>query len=217
MIRKMLVIAAAVAMPVSVVAATAGTAGAGAPKVNATDYTVTCTGITAKADFSPALTTAGGASSNEKTSISGKASGCTATPNGGGTPITVSGATLKGTINNATSTHTCGGLTSPTTETGSLSIKWKTNPKLTDTTSVVNPTTVTGGVGADLHATFQLAFGTATSGPFQGTDSGVSSSTNAETTIGISAIETACNGKGLKSVSIVANTNPGAGAAITAS
>jgi hypothetical protein len=217
MIRKMLILAAAVAMPVSVVAATAGPASAAALKVDATHYTVSCTGITASASFSPALTSSGGPTSNEATKIKGKASSCTVTPSGGGTPVTVSGASIKGTINDATSDHSCGGLAQATTETGSLSIKWKSSPKLTSSTSVVNPTSVSGGIGGDGHATFSISFGAATSGPFQGTDNGTSSSTNAETTTTVTQILSACGGKsGLKSIKIQPNAN-GGGPAISAS
>jgi hypothetical protein len=217
MLRKVLIVAAAVAMPVSVVGATAGSASAGAPKVDATHYTVSCTGISAKASFSPALTNAGGPVSNEATKISGKASSCTVTPTAGGTPVTVTGASIKGTINDATSSHTCGGLAMATTETGSLTIKWKTSPKLTSSTSVVNPTSVSGAVGGDGHATFSISFGTATSGPFQGTDNGTSSSTNAETTTTVTSILATCGGKsGLKSISIQPNAN-GGGPAIVVS
>jgi hypothetical protein len=216
MIRKMLVIAAAVAMPVSVIAATAGPAGA-ATKVDATHYTVSCTGIAATASFSPALTNAGGPSSNEKTTIKGTASSCTVTPTAGGTAVTISKASVKGVINDATSDHSCGGLASPTTETGSLSVKWKTSPALTSSTSVVIPTTVTGGIGADLHATFSIAFGPGATGPFQGTDGGTSSSTNAETVSTFGAIGTSCGSKsGLKSIKIQPNAN-GGGPALVAS
>ena len=216
MIRKVLIIAAAVAMPVSAIAATAGPAGA-AVKVDATHYTVSCTGISATASFSPALTSAGAATSNEATKIKGKASSCTAVPSSGGTPITVSGAKISGTINDATSDHTCGGLATATSETGSLTIKWKAKPALLSATSVVNPSSVVGNIGADGHATFAISFGAATSGPFQGTDNGTSSSTNAETTTTISQILTACGGKkGLKSIKIQPNAN-GGGPAITAS
>ena len=217
MIRKMLVIAAAVAMPVSVIAATAGTASAGGPKVDATHYTVSCTGIAATAKFSPALTTAGSASSNEKTTIKGSASSCTVTPTVGGTPVTITGAKVSGTINSAGSMHTCGGLASPTTETGNLTVKWKSSPALTSTASVTSPTTVTGGLGADGHATFNIAFGAAVSGPFQGSDSGTSSSTNAETTLPFTSLAVSCGGKkGLASVAVQPNAN-GGGPALVAS
>ena len=218
MIRKLLVVAAAAAMPVAAIAATAAVSGAaGTPKVDATHYTVSCTGITATAKFKPALTNTATAASNEATSITGTGSGCTATPTAGGTAVAVSGVKIKGTINDASSTHTCAGLTQPTSETGSLSLKWTTSPKLTNGTSVVNPTTVQGGLGADQHATFSLSFGPASSGPFQGTDSGTSSTTSAETTATAGAILTTCGAKGgLKSIGITTNTNPGAAVALHA-
>ena len=217
MIRKMLIIAAAAAIPVSMIGATAATSSAATPKVDATNYTASCTGIAATASFKPALTSSGSATSNEATKIKGKASSCTATPTGGGTPVTITGATISGTINDATSDHSCGGLATATSETGSLKITWKTSPKLTNSTSVVNPSSVSGGVGADGHATFSITFGAATSGPFQGSDNGTSSSTNAETTTTLSQILTACGSKsGLKSIKIQPNAN-GGGPAIVAS
>ena len=213
MIRKMLVVAAAAAMPITAIAATGGISGAGAPKVDATTYTVACTGISATAKFSPALTTLGGPASNEATSIKGSATGCTVTPTLGGTPVSVTSVKISGTINNAGSTHTCGGLTTATSETGSLTAKWKTTPKLTAASSVVNPNSVLGGVGGDGHATFALSFGAATSGPFQGTDGGITSSNSAETVLpvaGPTGILALCGGKGIKSLAITTNTNLGA-------
>jgi hypothetical protein len=211
MIRKMLVVAAAAAMPITAIAATGGFAAAAAPKIDATHYTVSCTKITATAKFTPALSTAGAPVSNQATAIKGSASGCTATPSAGGAAVTVVSAAISGTINDASSNHQCTGLLTPTTETGSLTIKWKTTQKLVSGTSVVNPGTVTGGAGGDGHATFTLGFNAATSGPFQGTDSGVSSSTDAETTTTVGAINGLCGGKkGLKSIAIVQDTNVGA-------
>jgi len=212
MIRKMLVIAAAVAMPVSVIAATAGTASAGGPTVNASNYTVTCTGITAKASFSPALTNAGSASSPEVTKIKGSASSCTVTPTVGGTPVTITGAKVSGTITNPTSTHTCGGLATASTETGALTVKWKSTPKLSASSSVASPTSVMGAVGGDGHATFGISFSGVT-GDFAGTDAGASSTNDAETTTTVTSILTTC-AKGLKSINITADTNAGAGPAL---
>ena len=208
MIRKMLIVAAAVAMPVSVVAASAGTATASTPKVDATTATVTCTGITAAAKFNPALTTAGSAASNEVTSIKGSASGCTT--NDG---VTVTGVKVSGVITSAGSTHTCGALASPTTETGNLTATWKTSPKLTAKSSVLPVNTVTGGVGGNGNATFKISFGTP-SGDFQGTDAGALDATDAMTTTSIASILGSCGGKGLKSIGVTTDTNAGAAPAI---
>lgn len=221
MIRKMLVIAAAAAIPVTAIAVTGGISGATLTPVDATNYTVQCNTISAKATFSPALSTAGALVSNEATTILGKAGGCTATPSLGGTPVSITGGTISGTINNIASAHQCTGLLAPTSSTGSLKIVWKTafgTPKLTNATSIVNPTSVLGGAGANGHATFALSFVAATSGPFQGTDSGASSSTSAMTTLTAGAINEQCGDLGgLISLAIVTNTNPGAAPAVIAS
>jgi hypothetical protein len=210
MFRKTLLIAAAVAMPLGIIAATGGIASAKAPAVNVTNDTVTCTGIAAKASFNPPLTINGGASSNEATTIKGTASGCTT---GGTNPVAVTGVKVSGTINSA-STHTCGGLTSPTSETGNLTSAFKTSPKSTPTKAVAAVQTVTGGVGGNSHATFTIAFSGVT-GAFQGSDNGASTTSDAQTTATISDIAASCGGKhGLKSISIEADTNSGAGPAL---
>jgi hypothetical protein len=216
MIRKILVVAAAVAMPLGIVAVSGGgVAGAkAAPKVDATKYTLTCTGIAATAKFSPALTTNGGAASNEVTTIKGTASHCTATPNSGGTAVTITKASISGTITSADSTHTCGALASPTTESGNITTKWTTTPKLTATSSVLAVSQVQGGIGANGDATFGISY-TGATGPFQGTDGGASDATSAQTSSTISTILASCNGKsGLKSIAIEPNTNSGAPTAI---
>ena len=99
MIRKLLLLSAAVSMPLSVVAAVDSSSGAAAPKVNATDATVTCTSISGSAKFSPPVTadeTAGTA----KTTIKATLKGCT-TSDG----VTVSKASASGVL---TDTRTAG-------------------------------------------------------------------------------------------------------------
>jgi hypothetical protein len=216
MIRKLLVVAAAAAMPISVIAATGGIATAKTPPVDATHYTVSCSGITAKASFNPVLTNAGSTPSTETTKISGSASGCVATPSTGGTPITITGVKVGGTITSPNSTHSCGSLASPTSENGNLVATWKTSPKIAVATSTLAVNQVTGGVGANGDATFVISFSSAT-GSFQGTDNGAGDSTDAQTTTGISAILASCGGKGLKSIGITKDTNAGAGPALSLS
>ena len=58
MIRKSLVVAAAIAMPVSIIAVSGGMAGASNPHTAATD-TIICTKLTGTVSFSPALTPRG--------------------------------------------------------------------------------------------------------------------------------------------------------------
>jgi hypothetical protein len=216
MIRKMLVVAAAIAMPVSVVAVSGVANASKPPPVDATHYTLVCTGITATAKFAPPLTTAGSAASNEKTSIKGSASGCTATPTAGGTPIAVTAAKISGVINSPASTHTCGALATPTSESGNLTAAWKTTPKIAQKNSVLAVSTVTGGIGANGNATFSISFAGGT-GAFQGANGGASDSNDAMTTVPIATILGSCGGKGLKSINVTANTNAGHGPALSLS
>ena len=212
MFRKTLLIAAAVAMPLGIVAATGGIASAkGSPPVSVANDTITCTGIAVSAKFSPALTLDGGATSNEATTIKGTASGCTtAGPN----PVTVTGVKVSGTINDPTSDHSCTGLSGSTPESGTLTLAYKTSPKSTPTTSVVTVSGVSGGTGDNGHATFSIGFSGVT-GAFTGTDSGASSTSDAQTTDTTAQIITSCNGKkGLKSIAVQPDTNTGAGAAL---
>src|ERR1700722_4101419 len=93
MIRKILVFAAAIAMPVSVVAVTGGIAGAAKGPSPATD-TAQCTGISATVTFSMPLTNAGYTSGVDTTTVTGSLSGCTAAGSYG--PVTISGASVSG-------------------------------------------------------------------------------------------------------------------------
>lgn len=211
MIRKLLVVATAVAMPISVIAAFGGTSGAAAVKVDATHYTVTCSGISGTVKFSPPVTTNESAGSGT-TSIKAVLTGCTATPTAGGTAIAITSAKVSGSL---TTTRTAGengcvALAGGSTATGTLTTKWKTTPKLLTATSSISVNSISGGVGSDGNASFQIP-GTvpngAASGAFQGTDSGNSDNTSAQTTepalTGPTSLLATCEGKkGLKKLSI---------------
>ena len=84
MIRKLLVIAAAIAMPVSIVAVSGGMANASSPHTVGTDK-VTCKDLTGTLTFSPKLDKAGYKSGSITTTVSASVSGCTVT---GGTAET---------------------------------------------------------------------------------------------------------------------------------
>ena len=202
MIRKLLLVAAATAMPLGMVAATGSIAGAGTPKVDATNYTLACTGISGEAKFKPALTFT--SSGPETVSVKATLSGCTATPTLGGTPVTITSASVKGTLTDPSSTG-CTGLLGSTNTAGTLSTKFKTSPKLTDATSDVTVNSVNGGETADSqHGLFGIP-GTipngAASGPFQGTDGGAGDVTAAATVETVTDLTTACtSSKGLKDV-----------------
>jgi hypothetical protein len=207
MIRKMLVIAAAVAIPVSMVAATGGVSGASSTvtPINASGRHVSCTGGAATAGFSPALhLVASTTSSPEVTKIKGTLAGCTVT----GTPtITITSAAIKGTITNALSNHGCVGLVGPTTETGNLTVTWKTVQKLVSKTSVLTAASVLGAAGGDGHGTFSISFSAAT-GSFSGNVG--TDSTDNETVPTSAALLGTCNTKsGLKSLAVQPDANTG--------
>src|SRR5665213_2198827 len=104
MIRKLMMVAAAAAMPLGVIAATGGIATAKALPTDASHDTVTCTGISGSVKFKPALTTSGSPSSSGTTSIKGALTGCTT--NGG---FSIVSNKVKGVLT-STSTHACTGL-----------------------------------------------------------------------------------------------------------
>jgi hypothetical protein len=213
MIRKLLLVAAATAMPLGFIAATAGTSAAKAPaKVNATTATVICTGISGTASFKPSVTTNESAGTG-KTSIKATLTGCTT--NDG---VTVTKASVKGTL---TTTRTAGengciALAGGSAAAGPLTTKWSTTPKLSSGASVINVTSIAGSIGGDGNATFSIPGNTpngAPSGSFQGTNAGASDTTTAQTTTSAASILATCeSAKGLKSISI---ESPASGAAVS--
>jgi hypothetical protein len=212
MIRKLLLVAAATAMPLGFIAATTGTSSAGTPKVNATTATVSCTGISGTASFKPNVTTDESAGTG-KTSIKATLTGCTT--NDG---VTVTKASVKGTL---TTTRTagengCTALAGGSAAAGPLTTKWSTTPKLSSGASVINVTSIAGSIGGDGNATFSIPGNTpngAPSGSFQGLNAGASDTTTAQTTTSALSILTTCEtGKGLKSISI---ESPASGAAVS--
>jgi len=213
MIRKLLLVAAATAMPIGFIAASGGMASAkAAPPVNATTATVTCTGIAGTAKFSPAVTTDETAGTGT-TTIKATLTGCTT--NDG---VTVTGGKVAGAL---TTTRTAGengcvALAGGSSATGNLVTTWKTSPKLTSPTSTIKVTSIAGSIGSDGNATFSIPGNTPNgtpSGSFQGTNAGASDTTTAQTTTSAASILSTCEGKkGLKSISI---KSPASGAAVS--
>jgi|HubBroStandDraft_2_1064218.scaffolds.fasta_scaffold647381_1 hypothetical protein len=213
MIRKLLLVAAATAMPLGMIAATAGTSGAKVVKVNATTATVTCTGISGTASFKPAVTS-NEAAGTTKTSIKATLTGCTT--NDG---VTVTKASVKGTLSDTHAAENgCTSLAGSITASGPLTTKWTTTPKLSSGASVINVNSLTGGIGSDGNATFSIPGSTPNgtpSGSFQGTNGGAGDATSAQTTTSAASILTTCeSAKGLKSIAI---ETPQSGAAVTLS
>ncbi len=196
------------ALVVGLVAASGGVAGAKTAPVDATHYTVTCTGFAGSVKFSQPETTSGTATPSPATdTLKVTLSGCTVAA-GGGTPVAVTKASLTGALTNSSSYHKCGANNgTPVAITGSLTVKWKTTPKLTASSTVIagSSATITSDVSANA-AEFEVD-GSTTSGPFEGSNSGASDqiagSTGAGTGTGLLA---SCAGKkGLKGLTL---TNP---------
>jgi hypothetical protein len=203
MIRKVLVVAAAVAIPLGLVTATGGLAGAkAAPPINATNNTVTCTGVSGSAKFNPPLKTSE-AAGNETTTIKAKLSGCTSNATG----LSVASGSVSGSFSSShtAGTNGCASLAGSSSESGVLTVKWKTTPKLSSGNSAVTVSSVNGGLGSDGNATFTIPGSTPDSGTgsFSGNDHGASDSTTAQTTTSAASILSTCEGKkGLKSIGI---------------
>jgi hypothetical protein len=226
MIRKLAMVAAATALAGSAIVAVQGVSGAKALPVDATHYSVTCTGITGSIKFNPPLTLS--SSGTVTTAVKANLSGCTVTPSSGGTPVAVTGAKVKGTLTDTSSTG-CAGLSGSSHNVGTLTTSWKSSPKLVATTSTLAVNSVTGGMtdglNADSRATFAIPGlvpnGPAT-GPFQGSDNGAGDTTSASTQETIGSIIAVCSpttsgtktkpAKGLKKLTLV---NPVSGAAVT--
>ena len=125
MIRKLLVIAAAIAMPVSLVALAGGSASA-AISHSSTSDTIICKTITGTVKFSPKLDKTGYTNQAIKTTVTATIAGCTVK---GTTAYKVSKGTITGTITGVKGTTskkagTCTGLLGSSTDTGTLTSKW---------------------------------------------------------------------------------------------
>lgn len=215
MLRKMFLIAAATAMPLGFMAAVGGSAGAGAPKVNATDATVNCTGITGSVKIKPAIS-ADEAAGPSTISIKAKLSGCTT--NDG---VTVKSASVAGAL---TSTRTAGengcaelaSGTGGTGEAGTLTTKWKTTPALSSGNSVIHPTSFAGTLlssGPDSgYVTFSIPGSTPNgtpSGSFQGANVGAGDVTTGLTKeTGVQLITTCGGKKGLSTIDLTSAPTP---------
>jgi hypothetical protein len=195
--KKLLLTAAAVAMPLGAIAATTGVAGAAAPKVDVTHASIDCTGVTGTVKFAPALTLGG--TSPENSNIKLALSGCTVSGVAG---VTVTAGKGAGVLHSATNSAVA--LLGPNAVTGSVNIKWTSSSKLSSKMSTVTVTVVTGGTPSDGYASLAVLSGDASvSGDFAGSDSGATSTLYTETTQTTAALGTAAAGsKGLKSVTL---------------
>jgi hypothetical protein len=211
MIRKLLLVAAATAMPIGIIAATGSVASAKAPPpVNVTTNTATCTGISGSVKFNPPISQNQTVGATETITVKAKVSDCTSNYSG----LTVKDGTVTGTFTSPiTSMSGCAALFGNTNVTGSLSTKWTTTPKLSSGNSDVTVNSVQGGVAPDgTNAEFEIPGTTPDSatGSFSGTDNGASGSTAAQSKQTTAALGKDCDGKGIKSLTLAPVSGTGA-------
>jgi len=195
--KKLLLTAAAVAMPVGLVAGTAAIAGAAGPATDVSHATITCTTVTGGLKFAPALTAAGGQPLN--TNVKLAISGCTVSGVAG---VTVSAGKGAGVLHGANNSATA--LAGTTTVTGQINVKWTSNVKLTSKMSTLTVTATTGGTSGS-YAFISIGSSQATvTGDFAGTDSGTTPAMYVESTQTISTLggELVPPAKGIKALTI---------------
>jgi hypothetical protein len=197
MIRKLFLIGAAVATPLGLIAVTGGSAGAAAPKVNATNDTVICRHVSGSATFSPTVTSSEPAGTTV-TTITAKLTDCTSNAAG----LTVKSGRVSGMVFDIHGAgYGCMSLAGLTTVTGTLTTTWKTSPQLSSGSSVTTVNSVDGSVDGDGRVTFEIPGngGTASSGTgsFSGTDGGATSRFSALTRRPATSILSTCDSAGL--------------------
>ena len=205
MLRKLFVVAAAIAMPLSVIGVTAGTAGASKGPSAATD-TLVCSNITGTVSFSIPLTNAGNTTGGIETStVSATVSGCTAS---GTFPESVTSGSFNGTFAGkaGSAKHPSAqftGLLGVSKNKGAITASWSATPSVAPTT--VSVKTVTGGTDGS-QASFQL--NGKFKGSFGGADKGKTSSSRSDTVETVGALAGQCGGAGISTIHL---TNPSSG------
>ncbi len=182
MIRKLFVIAAAIAMPVGLIAATGGVAGAATTGPAAAD-SIVCHHVSGTLSFNRPLTTAGYTSGDIVTTVHATVSDCTV---GGTYHVTVTQGTTTGTLTSATGTHAhpigkCASLAvGSSTETGTLSTAWNASA-LTAYPSKVPVKSDLGGTHGS-YGTFTLP-GSTRGGPPSGSFGGSAKTGSADKSV----------------------------------
>jgi hypothetical protein len=215
MIRKLLLIAAAVAMPVGFIAATAGTASAG--KVidpTLAPATASCTSSGGSLTFKVpiGIVTPGGyvapaKNKGNQIKIAGVTLTCTSSAVAGSFTGTASGKIKTTHVGQDPATfYSCVGLigVSPqpgATLSGSLKIKWSppVGQKFASSKSVSSISSVLGGVDGGGHGTFTIPGNPGTgfiSGSFPGSDAGASSSSTSATALTEAQLAPLCEAAG---------------------
>jgi hypothetical protein len=208
MLRKLMLVAVAAAAPIGLIAI-AGTAGAAkSPPINATTNTVTCTSLKGTVTFSPTVTSSESAGP-DTSALDVSFSKCTSNAAG----LTVTSGKATGTLNGSRTAgeNGCVSLAGGSTDTGTVSVAWKTKPALSSGDSVLSVNSVAGGVASDGHGYFSIPGSVASgtpSGSFQGTDSGSGDQSTAQTTDTAAKLLSTCDKSGLTKIDI--ETEPGA-------
>lgn len=214
MIRKMLVIAAAIVVPVSVVGVTGGVAGA-AKATGVEADTLHCATEQTVASFSIPFTTTGVTVGQEMTSISGSFSDCTvsgATTVTGTVTGTISGTLISG--KPASVKHPAGVCSSlaggvTTKEKGILTVVWHDSSDaavngLVSTTKVKDIQGGTITVDSVLYGAFTVQGKAGKTNLFQGTDKGKSSVASSMTVTPGTTLLSDCLATGLSSIQLQA-------------
>ncbi len=217
MIRKLLLVAAATAMPLGIIAATGGVASAGGPTVNVANDSVTCADVSGTVTFDPPLTLAGTTDHSQTSTITASLKKCTVT---GPNAATITKATVTGTIVDPSTTGSCTGLSGATSVTGNLTTTWSSKdtlaPGKTSTTTFNQDVGSTYTKGKNAYGLFSIpgAGGTiAVSGDFTGGNGGATSSVEAQTKDTEAKIVAACEAPGGLS-SLALEQHKGASAAV---
>jgi hypothetical protein len=217
MARKALVGLSVMAVAVTVFFVGGQPAGAKGPAVNATDGTVVCSSIRGTVKFSPPLTTNEKAGTTTST-FRGTLEECSATVPSSPPVIVHSAQSLvefrsphgpgfDGCDIPAARAADVGRAAGATSGAGTLTIKWRSTPKLSSGPSIVNVSSTETSVASDGNLLVQFPGPGGTSGgatgSFSGTNSGASDTLAAQSDLSASTIEADCSSKGgLKSLGV---------------
>ncbi len=215
MFRKLLMVAAATAMPIGIIAASGGVASA-KTTVNVANDNITCSAVKGTVTFSPPLTLDGTTDHSQSTTVTATLTKCKVT---GSNAAVVSKGTVTGTIVDPSTTGSCGGLSGASSVTGNLSTTWKSTdilqPGTTSATTFDQDFGSTYTKGKNSYGLFTIpgAGGTiGVSGDFTGGNGGDTSSIEAQTKDTDAQILTTCEAPGGLS-SLAIESHKGAAAA----
>jgi hypothetical protein len=176
--------------------------------VDAVDYSVSCTHVVGSATLKPPLT-ASGSNGTEKVSFKATISGCAAVPSGGGPPVVVVRATVKGAFT-VTGARSCAALFGTHPAGGSVKAKWTTHPALKRRTSSGSIVGLDASLDSNGRAEL-LLHGSSPQGPFQGTDNGAGDTIQADSVQSAAELLATCEAGGLKAMGL---TDASSGAAV---